>query len=256
MPSKRRKRKLIRLLYPIFGVFIALGLVVAYLFFDDQPIPYIRSEQGIAPEILAGVGREGLGGDPILNRLKNRISEPKTVNDFTVPQVIAIVNDVLTQEGKRRRDKWYPSARLFAEEKESWGVRVTGFLLRAKQSGIESANGYIDSLRDYHLWIADKPTAEKRTTVVAEITPRWKVVHPEWRLRTFKRLSDQKAKVRVTGWLLWDQAHGSEIDRSRGTSWEVHPVTKFEVWTNNEWRELKDLPEKDTVSLIPTKLPS
>jgi hypothetical protein len=252
MPTKRRRRKLIRLLYPLFGVLIALTITVIYLYVEDKPIPLIRSEQGIAPDILSGIGREGLGGDPVLNRQKNRIAEPKSVNDFTVPQVIAIVNDVLMQEGKRRRKNWYPSARLFAEEKENWGVRVTGYLLRAKQSGIESSNGYIDSLRDYHLWIADKPTAERRTTMVAEITPRWKIVHPEWRLRMFKRLADQKAKVRVTGWLLWDQEHGSEVDKSRGTSWEVHPVTKFEVWTNNEWRELKDLPEKEDFPVLPS----
>jgi hypothetical protein len=183
---------------------------------------------------------------------------PGTYSDLTVPQVIAIDNEILSQEGKRQRKNWYPSARLYAEEKESMGVRVTGYLLRARQSGIESANGYIDSLRDYHLWIADKPTAERGTTMIAEITPRWKTIFPEWRLRAFKRLADQKAKVRVSGWLLWDQEHGSQVDRSRGTSWEVHPVTMFEVWTNNEWRELKQMPDQDpstdtdTVSALPS----
>jgi len=249
---KRRKRKLIRLLYPLFGVLIALGIAVTYLYFNDSPIPLLREEQGIAPTILSGIGREGVGGDPILNKLKNRISEPKTVTDYTVPQVMAIINDVLMQEGKRQRKNWYPSARIFAEEKENWGIRVTGYLLRAKQSGIESANGYIDSLRDYHLWIGDGPNAERRTTMIAEITPRWKVVHPEWRLRTFKRLADQKAKVRVTGWLLWDQEHGSEVERSRGTSWEVHPVTKFEVWSDSTWVELKQLPERDSIPVLPS----
>jgi hypothetical protein len=249
---KRRKRSLKRLLYPLFGVLIALGLAVTFMLVSDQPIPFVREEQGIAPSVLSGIGREGLGGDGILNKMKNRIAEPVTVTDHTVPQVIAIMNDVLMQEGQRMRKNWYPSARLFAEEKESMGIRVTGYLLRAKQSGIESSNGYIDSLRDYHLWIADKPTAERRTTMIAEITPRWKVVHPEWRLRTFKRLADQKAKVRVTGWLLWDQEHGSEVEKSRGTSWEVHPVTKFEIWSDSTWRELKDLPEKDSIPVLPT----
>jgi hypothetical protein len=251
-PSKAHKRKLKRIYYPLFGLLIALGMSVMYLVLNDEPIPFVTSEQGIAPDILSGVGREGLGGDPILNRMKNRISEPVTIRDFTVPQVIGIINDVLMQEGRRQRKNWYPSARLFAEEKESWGVRVTGYLIRAKQSGVESGNGYIDSLRDYHLWIGDRPMAERRTTMVAEITPRWKIVHPEWHLRMFKRLAEQRAKVRVTGWLLWDQEHGSEVEKSRGTSWEVHPVTKFEVWSDSTWIELKALPEKDSIPVLPT----
>lgn len=249
---KRRKRKLLRLLYPLMGVLIALGIAVIYLYFNDSPIPLIREEQGVAPSILAGIGREGMGGDPILNKQKNRISEPPSVADYTVPQVMAIMNDVLMQEGQRMRKNWYPSARLFAEEKENWGIRLTGYLLRAKQSGIESANGYVDSLRDYHLWIGDRPMAERRTTMIAEITPRWKVVHPEWRLRTFKRLADQRAKVRVTGWLLWDQEHGSEVEKSRGTSWEIHPVTKFEVWSDSTWIELRQLPERDSIPVLPS----
>jgi hypothetical protein len=248
----RKKRKLKRLLYPLFGVLIALGLAVTFLLVSDEPIPFVREEQGVAPSMLSGIGREGVRGDAILNRLKNRIAEPPTVTDYTVPQVIAIMHDVLEQEGQRERRNWYPSARLFAEEKENMGVRLTGYLLRAKQSAVESANGYVDSLRDYHLWIADKPTAERRTTMIAEITPRWKVVYPEWRLRTFKRLADQKAKVRVTGWLLWDQEHNADVERSRGTSWEVHPVTKFEVWTDSTWRELRLLPEKDSIPVLPS----
>lgn len=250
--SKRRKRKLARILYPLFGVLIPLGLAVSYLYYTDSAIPLIRDEQGIAPIILSGIGREGVGGDPDLNRLKNRISEPKSVTDYTVPQIIAISNDFLMQQGKRLRKSWYPSARLYAEEKESMGVRVTGYLLRARESGNKSANGYIDSLRDYHLWIADKPTAERRTTMLAEVAPRWKVVYPEWSINAFKRLADQKAKVRVTGWLLWDPEHGSDVQNSRGTSWEVHPLTKFEVWSDSTWIELRLLPERESIPVLPS----
>lgn len=245
---KRRKHSFKRLLYPLIGVLIAFVLVIGYMYFDDQTIPVIQTEPKIAPELLAGIGLEGTGGDGLLNRQKNRLTRPKTVEDLTIQQLISIENDLLLQQGKRRREKWYPSAKLYAEQQEARGVRLTGYLLRAKQSGIESANGYIDSLRDYHLWIGDGPFALKNTTVIAEITPRWKVVHPEWKLKMFNKLAKQKAQVRVTGWLLWDQEHASEVSKSRGTQWEIHPVTQFEVWTGGKWVELGQLPATEDIS--------
>lgn len=248
MPNSRRKKK--SKLYSAIGAALVAVLALAYYFLDDGAIPLIREENGIAPEFLSGIGPEGIGGDAILNRLKNRTTIPDEVSDYTVAQLIAIPNDVLYQEGRRRREKWYPSAKLYAEKIETRGSRVTGYLLRAKQSGIESANGYIDSLRDYHLWIADDSVADRRRTMIAEITPRWKTVFPEWRLRTFKRLADQKARVRVTGWLLWDNVHASDVNKSRGTQWEVHPVTKFEVFTGGEWRDLQVLPEDRGVPVL------
>jgi hypothetical protein len=121
---------------------------------------------------------------------------------------------------------------------ESRGMRVTGYLIAAKESGPESCNGYIDSLRDYHIWIGDSSTAGKASSLVVEVTPRWKAIHPEWRLQYFNALARQHAKVRVTGWLMWDEEHANEIDHSRASCWEVHPITKFEVWSGGAWREL------------------
>jgi hypothetical protein len=247
MPKRRRKSTLKRLLYPLAGILLACGFVVAYLYFNDEPIPIIRKEQGVAPETLGGIGPEGKGGDARLNVQKNRTAFPKVYEDLTIQQLIAIDHDLLEQQGKRRREKWYPSARLYAEQQEARGIRLEGYLLRAKQSGIESANGYIDSLRDYHLWIGDGPNALRNTTVIAEVTPRWKIVYPEWRLRTFRRLAEQKARVRVSGWLLWDQEHASEVAKSRGTQWEIHPMTRFEVWNNGQWIELGQMPHEDGV---------
>lgn len=247
---KRRKHFLKRLLYPLSGVLIAFMFVIGYLYFNDEPIPMIRTEQIIAPEILSGIGLEGKGGDKLFNRQKNRIARPKTVEDLTVQQVLSIESDFLLQQGKRRREKWYPAAKLYAEQQEARGIRLEGYLLRAKQSGIESANGYIDSLRDYHLWIGDGPNALKNTTIIAEVTPRWKTVYPEWRLRTFRKLAEQKAKVRITGWLLWDQEHASEVAKSRGTQWEIHPITHFEVWSGGQWVELRQLPQTEDISSL------
>jgi hypothetical protein len=73
---------------------------------------------------------------------------------------------------------------------------------------------------------------------VVEVTPRWQEVNPNWNLPTFRALAKIGAKVRITGWLLWDQDHGSEVGRSRATLWEIHPITKIEFVKNGRWTEL------------------
>src|SRR5438093_809682 len=102
------------------------------------------------------------------------------------------------------------------------GAALVGllFYLRAPsrkfpESGPESCNGYSDSDRDYHLWITDGKEDSKAEGIVVEITPRWKVAHPEWRLRFLQALAQQRSRVRVTGWILWDEEHGNEVEHSR-----------------------------------------
>jgi len=218
-------------------IVLAAGLFVAKQFMSKRETATVPAV-GEAPLELNGFGPEGAGGDPELNKLKNRNIAPKKVVEYTVKQIVAIPHEILDQEGKRRRSAWYPAARLHAEKYESQGAQVTGYIIRVKQSGPESANGYSDSTKDYHIWIADTPEGSKNNSMVVEVTPRWKVVYPEWKLKYFQNLARQKAKVRVTGWLLWDHEHASEVDKSRGTQWEIHPITRFEIFSNGAWREL------------------
>jgi hypothetical protein len=74
--------------------------------------------------------------------------------------------------------------------------------------------------------------------VVVEITPRWLAANDGWRLQTFKRLAEQRAKVRITGWLMFDPQHPDQIGKTRGGLWEVHPITKIEVFSDGRWIEL------------------
>jgi hypothetical protein len=65
--------------------------------------------------------------------------------------------------------------------------------------------------------------------VTAEVTPR---VRPDgWTFSKLDQLGNQKAFVRVTGWLTLDTQHISR-PLVRSTNWEIHPVTKFEVCTS------------------------
>ena len=78
----------------------------------------------------------------------------------------------------------------------------------------------------------------KQEAAVVEVTPRWKDANPTWSKTTLSQLKRQRAKVRIAGWLLFDQDHLNEVSNSRATAWEIHPITKIEVFSGGEWREL------------------
>jgi len=201
------------------------------------------SPLGMAPENIGGVGIEGTGGDAILNREKNRFGAPKNYSDVTVSEVIGIPTQKLSDAGREKRDRWPREALDYDQSEESRGLRLTGYIVHAKESGPESCNGYSDSLRDFHIWICDYPTDSKANGVIVEMTPRWKSLHPKWRLHILEKLADEHAKVRVSGWLMWDEEHPDEVGKSRGSQWEVHPVTNFEIFSNGQWEPLDSAPE-------------
>ena len=223
----------------IYSLLVLLLALVALVWYVNRPniIPPAR-EMGMAPQVLGGVDIYGKGGDRELNREKNRFDAPKTFADFDADAIIKIPDERLIEAGTKHREHWSSGERDYASEEESHGVRLTGYLIAVRREGPESCNGYSDTLRDFHIWIAERPSDWKADAVIVEMTPRWKSVHPEWRLRELERLVRRHAKVRASGWLMWDEEHPDEVGRSRGTQWEVHPVTNFEVYSGGGWQPL------------------
>jgi hypothetical protein len=121
---------------------------------------------------------------------------------------------------------------------ERKGITVESFLIAVKQQGPETTNCQRKELRDYHLWIVDAQGHTRAQAVVAEVTPRWLAANHGWRLRFLKHLADQQAKVRLTGWLMLDPEHPDQIGKTRGGLWEIHPITKIEVFSGGRWIEL------------------
>jgi len=129
--------------------------------------------------------------------------------------------------------------KLIAGHEES-GVEFEGVLVAVKQQGPESCNCGRADLNDYHIWVA--PPGEqplKSKAMIVEATPRWKGANPAWALSTFQKLASQHARVRITGWLMFDQEHPDEVGKSRATLWEIHPITRVEVFTGGQYRELQ-----------------
>jgi hypothetical protein len=120
------------------------------------------------------------------------------------------------------------------------GVTVESFLIAVRQQGPETTNCKRQELRDYHLWIVDAKDQTRAQSMVAEVTPRWLAANHGWQLRLLKRLADQSARVRLTGWLMLDPEHPDQIGQTRGGLWEIHPVTTIEVFSGGRWVELSE----------------
>lgn len=180
----------------------------------------------------------GVGGDGPLNRMKNRTTPAADPEESSLGQIRQISEPDDWEVGQER------SSIAATEEK---AVVVRAYLRDARASGSETTNCKLSGQanNDFHLDLVSFKNAVKATAVTAEITPR---VRPDgWTIAKLRRLGNQKAYVRVTGWMLLDTQHiNSPLTRS--TNWEIHPVTKFEVCTTtrpqciagNGWVDLED----------------
>ena len=41
--------------------------------------------------------------------------------------------------------------------------------------------------------------------------------------------------MRVSGWMFYNAEPQEQLMQLRGTMWEIHPVTRIEVWKDGGW---------------------
>ena len=195
------------------------------------PAPSAQDFHGCPPQ--------GQGGDPALNRLKNRTEEPAQLEPMHFQDVVNL--DVPEGVSKKHRDKWTQATRDAVSVHERRAVVVVGYLLKVKLEGPESPNCHSDEEpeRDFHLWLANSDDDDdKADAVVVEVTPRIRARHPAWSRKNLGKFVKQKSKVRISGWLMLDPEHPDQVGKTRATVWEIHPIMKIEVWSGKKWREL------------------
>lgn len=168
--------------------------------------------------------------------------------------------------GKRRRN-------VTEEEKEQIDalekqiVSLTGYLVLAYAGPPESTNCSATDFHDWHLEIFNKPLDHPPqpgdpTPIICEITPRTQndLFRAGVRIQelaaffrrpdvTYESTGHAAQKIRLTGYLLWDDEHNSATDVGmlissiarnryhnpwRATAWEIHPVMKIERVTAGE----------------------
>jgi hypothetical protein len=188
------------------------------------------------PTNFHGIPPGGTGGDSLLNMKKNRWSAPQNYSDISISDFINLPHDILSAIGSEERYKWIPAASAQAETSEAKSVRITGYLISVKEEGNESCNGNDSNYHDFHLWIADSSGKIKSQSIIAEATPFWKEQFPKWQLTMFESLDH--TKVRISGWIMWDEDHPKQLGSSRTSLWEIHPITKFEYYSDGNWQVL------------------
>lgn len=203
-----------------------------------RPAPIAPGFQGCPPR--------GDGGDPQLNLLKNRADSSATYYPVTVEAIDSLPWPRSIE--RRRRDDWSLAARTQVGQWEGIPVSVEGYFAGAKQEGPESPNchGADASFRDWHLWLSAAPGKDRSRSVVVETTPVVRASNPEWTLMSIRALAASGTRVRVSGWLMLDPEHPDQVGRTRGTIWEVHPITRIEVRTAAGWVPLR-------AGLVPTR---
>ena len=189
-----------------------------------------------------GCPPEGEGGDPDLNELKNRDIAPAAYEDMMLVDFLKNKPASAIAMGKRHRDKWTDEALAAVEDLESKAERVEGRLIAIRTQGPESCNCGSDTDVDTHMWIATVASASAKPTrsMVVEISPRELGDHPGWDHDLLVGLAKNGTRVRISGWVTWDEEHGSEVGKSRGSLWEIHPIHRIEVFQNGTWQDLDE----------------
>jgi hypothetical protein len=181
-------------------------------------------------------------GDQDLNFLKNRID----IADWIPVGIDAVLNQAYPAAvGRHHRSDWAPDDLAAVQRYEGLPISIVGYFAWAKDEGKESCNCHVDdkSMFDIHAWLTKAPVEDRdrKRAVVAEVTPRLKASHPNWTQARIRKLAADQKKVRVSGWLLLDQEHPEQVDKTRGTLWEIHPIMQVEVWENGVWVPLDEL---------------
>jgi hypothetical protein len=88
----------------------------------------------------------------------------------------------------------------------------------------------------------EQPGDGEETSIVVETTPRIRRSHPRWTAANLAPWVGSQAPVRISGWTLLDPEHRAHLGKYRSTLWEIHPITKIEVFKDGQWVDIDDVP--------------
>ena len=196
------------------------------------PVGSILAPPGMVPCPADGEA----GGDTGTNQRKNRTDVPSTYHEVTFAALAALPYPVAAT----KRSKWTQPQLDAIAPSEGVAVSVVGYIVAVKKQsggGGEETNCHFNSpnLVDVHVALVASPGQGEKDAIVVEPTPRFYPAHPTWVYSTLKNLDDSPDPVRVSGWTLLDPVHKGHVGTYRSTLWEIHPITKIEVFKNGQW---------------------
>jgi len=200
---------------------------------EDLGITNLANTAAFDPFEERGCPPEGTASTPKTikqNRLKNRITKPHA-SDID-PDVTF---DALRAPSQDDHGRWSTAV----------AGTIEGFCRLAKGTGAETCNcgKTAKALTDTHFEIVSGPN-DQGQPVIAEITPVWRQIHAHFGQEDWSssalHAKYEGHKVRITGWLFFDESHVHEADNTdpgdttgkanwRATCWEIHPITRIEV---------------------------
>ncbi|HZS06403.1 MAG TPA: hypothetical protein VFD58_16305 [Blastocatellia bacterium] len=238
---------------PLIGTALALLLIFGVLYYlrhrRESPappagggppavgtggLPVMPSKPQPVNITFKGCPPEGDGGDPLLNRLKNRVDE----GNYLPVEFDAIARLAWPKAVEQKfRARWSAGDRAAVEQYEGLPVAVEGYLARSKKEGPESPNchGADDEFRDFHIWLTKSPGDDRSQAIVVETTPPVRDKHPGWTTAALGQVARNNQRVRISGWLMLDPEHPDQVGKTRATIWEIHPIMKIEVEQSGRW---------------------
>ncbi len=179
-------------------------------------------------------------------RKKLRLHTPSSYGSISVEQMIALQPGCPFKQSE--------VAEIDRQERRS--VALEGYLIRVEQLADGKTYAHLLRRGDIHLEIAPAPdfTPEGGSAqrVICEITVPFQWRRQRWNLEGLAPLAawvtdgltgssypggtPGGTRVRISGYLLDDFVHCEAVGRSRATVWEIHPITRLEVWNDRAKR--------------------
>lgn len=129
---------------------------------------------------------------------------------------------------------------------EARGVSIEGYIGEVIQAFDGLVYGRSSPEGDLHVHIRARPSAgcfsdeDRGKQIVTEVTPHFQPPRTGWSGDVLRDLCRRQVRVRISGWPFNDASWVKGIGDWRGSAWEIHPVTRIEVWDDaaRAWRTL------------------
>ena len=202
-----------------------------------------------SPETSTFTGTDGLcgptgdGGDSITNTRKNRVDAPPEYHEVTWKALQTLPYP----SAKRSLAEWTPEQLAQIQPYQGIAVSVVGFFTAIKvedRGSGESTNCHFTNEEevDWHMPLVEHQGDSEATSTVVETTPRVRARHPKWTPTNLSPWVNSPSPVRISGWTMLDPEHTAHIGKYRSTLWEIHPITKIEVFRDGQWVDADSLP--------------
>ena len=201
----------------------------------DKPDPNHTQYEGVD----GTCGPNGDGGDSATNPRKNRTDVSASYHQVSWKAFQSLPYPTAA----RSLDQWTTEQGAVIQPYEGIALTVVGYLDAIKIEGAESTNCHFTNPQevDWHMPLVEHSLDQEATSIVVETTPRVRQTHPKWTQGALAAWVKSDQPVRISGWALLDPEHRAHLGKYRSTLWEIHPITKIEVFQNGQWVDLDDL---------------